>query len=355
MKRSKNLKLVLASIAGITLIIGLNLILVYFERQSPDSSIRSFEEALWYMVITLTTIGYGDMFPVTPQGKLIGSFFVFGSLGVLGYLISTLSTKFFKIMEDRKLGFRGTDFKDHILFIGWNEFSQMVAEEIYHTHKKMAIVTSRKDDIDLIYSQFSKENTFVLFADFNNLEMLEKVNAADASAVFISIADDAQVLLYVLDFKKHYPKTEIVVSIENSKLQDTFKSAGVTYAIARNEIASKLVASYIFEPDVANLSYDLISSSRNLYDFDMQEYKVLDSNPLVGMEYMDAFISMKKDYDSVLMGISRRDNGKRKLIANPSEGEKIIEGDYLVLMCNGQTKLKLQQSFGVEEGRILEN
>lgn len=257
-------------------------------------------------------------------------------------------------MEEKKLGFRGTQFKDHIIFIGWNDFSRMVAEEIYHTSKKIAIVTQNKDEVDLIYSQFGKDNTFVLFAEYDNLESLEMANVTKSVAVFISIPDDAQVLLYVLDFKKRYPKPHIVVSIENSKLKETFKSAGVTYAIARNEIASKMVASYIFEPDVANLNYDLISSSRGQIDHDMQEYQVIENNKYVGKEFIEVFVDMKKTHNVVLVGLSRGLNNSWTMMTNPPEDEKILVGDYLVLIGSGKTKRDLADTFGVEEGRAMQ-
>lgn len=343
------------SVAGfIILVILLNYLLVYVESADPNSGIKSLPDALWYMITTLTTVGYGDLTPITTIGKLFGTIYLFGSLGVLGYLISTLSSKYQNMMEEKKLGFRGTDFQDHIIFIGWNEFSRMVAEEIYHTSKKLAIVTNNKDEIDLIYSQFGKENTFALFADINNLDSLEKANVPQASAVFISIPDDAQVLLYVLDFKKRFPKQQIVVSIENSKLKDTFKSAGVTYAIARNEIASKMVASYIFEPDVASLNHDLISSSRDNLDHDMQEYLIKEDNMYIGRDYVDVFIDMKKVYNAVLVGISRKIDNTWNLITNPSTGETIMANDYMVLLCSGSTKKNIALKFGVEEGRVTE-
>jgi voltage-gated potassium channel len=353
LKLNKKYNLIISVLGSLLLVVALIYMLVYVESKDPDSSINSFSNALWWMVITLTTIGYGDLYPTTPAGKIIGLFFVFGSLGVLGYLISTLTSKYHTMIEEKKLGFRGTQFMDHIIFIGWNEFSRMVAEEIYHTAKKIAIVTHNKDEIDLIYSQFGKENTFALFADFNNLESLGKANVAEAAAVFISIPDDAQVLLYVLDFKKRFPKPQIVVSIENSKLKDTFKSAGVTYAVARNEIASKMVASYMFEPDVANLNYDLISSSRNSADHDMFEYIIREDNEYVNKAFIDLFIDMKKAFNVVAVGLSRKVDGAWKLFTNPTEDEKILVGDYVILMGNGSSKKQLISKFKAEEGRII--
>ena len=345
---------IILTVAIIAAVILLNYLLVVVESKDPDSSISTFSEAFWYMIVTLTTVGYGDFYPTTPVGKLIGYIYIFASLGVLGYLISTLSSKYYTMMEEKKLGFRGTQFQDHVIFIGWNEFSRMVAEEIYHTSKKIAIVTHNKDEIDLIYSQFGKENIFALFADYNNLDSLVKANVSEASAVFISIPDDAQVLLYVLDFKKRFPKPHIVVSIENSKLKNTFKAAGVTYAIARNEIASKMVASYMFEPDVANLNIELISSSRGKEDYDMQEYRVKASNPYVGKSYLEVFIDMKKSYNAVLVGLSRKLNGSWLLRTNPPDDEIIKADDYLLLLGSGSAKRELVSEFGVEEGRVIE-
>ena len=136
---NKKYNLILSIAGFVALVILLNYLLVYVESTDPNSGIKSFPDALWYMIITLTTVGYGDLYPITAFGKLIGYIFVFGSLGVLGYFISTLSSKYQNMMEEKKLGFHGTDFQDHIIFIGWNEFSRMVAEEIYHTSKKLPL------------------------------------------------------------------------------------------------------------------------------------------------------------------------------------------------------------------------
>ncbi len=354
LKLNKKYNLILTTLGIIAIVITLNFLLVYVERNNPDSSIKSFVDSLWYMIVTLTTVGYGVYSPTTDLGRIIGIIFILSSLGVLGYLISTLTSKYHTMMEEKKLGFRGTQFNEHVIFIGWNEFSRMVAEEIYHTNKKIAIVTQKKDQIDLIYSQFGRENTFALFADYHNLDSLTKANVSTAAAVFISIPDDAQVLLYVLDFKKRFPKPQIVVSIENSKLKGTFKAAGVTYAIARNEIASKMVASYMFEPDVAHLNYDLISSSRGMIDYDMQEYRMTENNPYVGKVYLEVFIDMKKTHNTVLIGLSRKIENEWQLITNPPDEEIIQANDYLVLMCSGSYKKKLVSAFGVEEGRVIE-
>lgn len=337
--------------ASLLFIILCNLLLLHFEAANPDSSIRTMGGAMWYTFVTLTTVGYGDLYPVTPGGKVIGYIYVFASLGVLGFLISTISNKIHTMLENKKMGFHGTGFTDHILFVGWNDFSRLVADEVYHSDKKMAVVTNRKDDIDLIYAQYSREQVFVLFNEFSNFEALEKVNANKAATLFISFDDDSEALLYVINFKKLFPKPEIVVSLQKMQLKETFKAAGVTYVITKNEIASKLVASYIFEPEVADMNLDLLSSSRNKSDFDIQQYKVLASNPFVSKDSEEAFHELRSNYDSVLLGISKVKDNKRILIKNPPAGTLIEQGDYLIVMSSGQAKVNLRKTFNTDEGR----
>jgi len=343
-------KLLLWIAGAFALTIVLNLLLVQFET-TADGSITSFSNAVWFMIVTLTTVGYGDYFPVSAAGRIIGYIYVLASLGIIGFLFSTISNKIISMKEEKKMGFHGTSYENHIIIVGWGEFSKLVADEISHTQKKMAIITDKKDDIDLIYEKYGKTNIFVLFSELQNFEALSKVNTAEASVAFIGLPDDSDALLYVLDFKKNYPKPDIVVSLQKPQLKDTFRTAGVTYVIARNEIASKLVASYIFEPDVADLNIDLISTSRSETEYDIQEYCVLEKNPYNGSKYLDAFYGIKKEYDCVLIGLAKFENGNRRILTNPDGDTLIKAGDYLMLMGNGIAKAKIKSAFAVEEGR----
>ena len=65
-------------------------VLVYAESFSEEASIRTMEDAFWYAVVTLTTVGYGDTYPVTALGKGVGLLFICLSTGFLTFLIGLL-------------------------------------------------------------------------------------------------------------------------------------------------------------------------------------------------------------------------------------------------------------------------
>ncbi len=66
------------------------------ESQHPDSQINSMLDAVWWTVATVTTVGYGDIVPVTETGKIVAIFFMFFGIGVLALFISVLGTQFYK-------------------------------------------------------------------------------------------------------------------------------------------------------------------------------------------------------------------------------------------------------------------
>ena len=325
----------------------------YAEHDHKDSNITTLPEAFWYSVVTLTTVGYGDFYPVTPWGKTVGLLFLLGSVGVIGYLISQLTGQVNQYLERKRLGLLGTSFSNHILVIGWDKFGRHVVDEVIHSGQRVAIITNSKDDVDLIYEVYSRQKVFVLFTDYSNLEAFGKANVSQAATVFVNFDDDTEVLIYVLNLKKLYPDLNYVVSLTNPSLRETFQSAGVRYVVSQTEIASRLVASYTFEPDVAELAESLMTTAFAGEDYDLLEYLVTEQNPYVGHDYLDAFVDLKKRHDSVLVGINQRQaDGSRVLHKNPSQGIIIREHDYLVLICDGEAKRKLQQTFGVGEGRM---
>lgn len=338
----KKLIFFIAFLVYVAAILGIK----YFEGQSPDGNIKSVGDAFWYAIVTLTTVGYGDFYPVTLPGKIIGLIVIIGSLGILGFIIGEVTVRFNQYMEKKKSGFWGSDFEDHYIIIGWNEFGQKVASQITQAGQKVAFVTNNKADLDLIADLYSSKTTFSLFADYSNIDAFEKVNINNSKRVFVNFKDDSETLVFVINLKKKYPKANVVVTCSNPSLKETFISAGIDHVIAKNEVASKLVASYLFEPHVATYTEDLIATSVADEDSDIQQYLITEECDFAGAEYMTAFMKLKLDYNGILIGMVQ----DGQVIKNPAKGSMIKANDYLILISSGKSKANLEKFFGVKEG-----
>jgi voltage-gated potassium channel len=94
----KGFHFVLLAVTGL-LFVGSALVL-QFERHAKGSTIHNYGEALWWGVVTLTTIGYGDHVPVTAQGKGIAVVLMLAGIGLIGVLTATIASYFIGGRED---------------------------------------------------------------------------------------------------------------------------------------------------------------------------------------------------------------------------------------------------------------
>lgn len=351
-KRSKILrKWILAILIILLVFLGLLFLILIVERRSPQASLNSFFEVVYYGFVTIAAVGYGDFVPVTTLGRILALILVVGSIALLGIFTGQITNEIRRFMENKKLGLYGTKMTNHFVMIGWDQFGMNVVKNVLPSGKDIAIITNNPDDIDLIYSIFDNNNVFVLFSDFNKIENFKLANIENSVSVFINFQNDSETLVQLINIKKHFKNLSYIVSLNNNELRDTFHAAGVTFSVSNNEVASKLVASYIFEPDVAHFTEDIMDNISEEEDFDLEEFKVIEQNPFVGKDYFDVFIELKKDYNCVILGLSRKIGEEYKIIKNPRIGEKIQLNDYLIMLIDGSSKRLVEKHFGVKEGR----
>ena len=133
---------------------------------------------------------------MTALGKLTGSIFVIASMGLLLGLVSKVTAYFSMISERKKMGFYGTDFKNHIIVLGWNNFGSGVVLQLINAGNKVVIITDIKDDIDKIYEKFAKEFVFVIYSDLKLIKSLEKANVKLCHMVFVNLKNTSWCLLF---------------------------------------------------------------------------------------------------------------------------------------------------------------
>ena len=186
MKRPNYRNFILTALALIFTYGTLLTILIELEEAAPNAKIHSINDGIWYLLETLTTVGYGDTLPVTYWGRMIGFVFLLSSFGVYGFIIGQISNFMSTLKEQRDLGLNGTDFSDHVVMIGWNDFGQSVISHLIGAGRKVAVVTKDRGSIDIIREYYTVEQVYTLFSDHNNFELLEKAQIKKASIVLLT-------------------------------------------------------------------------------------------------------------------------------------------------------------------------
>jgi voltage-gated potassium channel len=99
-------------VIALFLIFTISWIVLRAEQNAPGANIKTYHEAVWWAFVTITTVGYGDYFPVTTLGQSMAIILMFFGLGIIGVLSSFLATTFISLQSRRKKKIEGGNEND---------------------------------------------------------------------------------------------------------------------------------------------------------------------------------------------------------------------------------------------------
>jgi voltage-gated potassium channel len=242
------------------------------------------------------------------------------------------------------------DFKDFVVVVGWDSFASLITQQLIDADRQVIVLTNDITIVERINSAYNDKHVFAIKMDVFNFEEIKSLPLDRAFGVYVNLKTDRERLIYIFKLRKHFANLSIISPVVNPQLKESFSLHQQIFPLSRDEISAKIFASHLFERDVATYLNELLSPATNDQDHDIQQYRVLAENPVCNEMYGDVFIKLKKDYNAVLIGLSKRTPQGYQLRKNPPDETLIQEGDYLIVIVNGITAQTLEQVFGVSEG-----
>jgi voltage-gated potassium channel len=189
----------------------------------------SFVDALWWSIVTIATVGYGDIAPVTIGGRLIAIIDMFFGIGVLAIFSGSLAS----ILVDRKirkeLGMDSYTFENHIILCEWNSRSRVILNELRldpKTEEELIVLIA---DIDR--KPIADDHLYFIRGEVSD-ETLKQANLAKANTVIILgddeltyTARDAKVILSTLTVESINPAAYTIVELVNEAYTSTCQRA----------------------------------------------------------------------------------------------------------------------------------
>lgn len=348
MRRYKSsIKLIKRAIIWIALIvipITLISIAAYFaEFGAAGSHISNYFDALWMTVVTMSTVGFGDVVPVTAAGKVVAVVaMVAGVLtiaGVTATLASFLLEKVIRSLNVRRI----EKMQDHIIILGWNENALRVIQVLQTecTDDNIQIIVLA--DLAERPSDLKHEIEFVK-GDPSKIENLEKIYAPKAKTAVVLAdfetnprATDSRTILTTFAVKKvSKGRCRVVAEVLMSEDLEYLKQAGVDEVVVRSDVSADLLTRAVSTPGVATLIEQLISLDQpgSIGRIDVPK-------KYIGKEFSDFFTDVYHETTVIPIAIQR----DGKTILNPAPQETLLEHDeaFVVSPAYGQCKLKIRR------------
>ena len=182
----KSLLPVLGAIVAVAIV---GAVMVYATEAHHDN-INAFWDAVWYTVVTMTTVGYGDIVPTSVFGRIAGMFVMLAGISVISLLTATISSIFVeqRILENR--GLRQIKLKGHTIICGWNQRIQNLLEALNSTpqERRAGVVLVNEmppERMDEVLSDYPNLNIKYVYGDYTKEPTLSRANVKEASAAII--------------------------------------------------------------------------------------------------------------------------------------------------------------------------
>lgn len=298
---------------------------------------KSFIDALWLTMTSITTVGFGDVVPSTTAGRIITILLMLIGIGIFAYVVGTF---FGEILEGhlsdawgkRKMIKEISKLKEHIVVCGAGRVGRMVVRELIGEKKKFVVI--EKDPACLAELRSEGDVLFIV-GDATEDKVLLSAQVTNAKGVITTLADDGGNLMITIACKEFNPEAHIVARATRPESIIRLKRAGADTVVSPSAIAGKRMALASLKPASVAVVQTLIEDHE--INLNLEELTVSEKSGLVGKELKNS--RFREDYGVIVLAIRRGDRN----IINPVPTEKFIAGDLLVLCGIAEQLSKLEK------------
>ncbi|RSD27569.1 potassium channel family protein [Mesobacillus subterraneus] len=284
-------------------------------------------DGVWWAIITASTVGFGDFYPVSVEGRITAIILLLVGTGFLSsyfiHLSAAAVTKQNAYIEG-KVGYKGDG---HVIIIGWNERSRSIIRTL--TESKLPIILI---DETLGTNPITAENVHFIRGRANKDDTLLNARIQSARKVIITsdqnldeLQADMHTILTLLAIKGLNPEIRCIAEILTTEQINNARRAGADELIPTNALTSAVFLNSISSADVVDPLLDLLG------ELNGKHLSYIDVDPtLIDKKYQEACSILLKERNITLIGIKKGDD----LIVNPERNIKISHDDRLLAILS---------------------
>ena len=332
-------KLVIASLITI-LIFTVLMLIIFLSEQKTNSAINTLFDAIWYTLVTITTVGYGDITPHSVLGRTSAMILLLAGVALFGALSGKFASFLFDRQQKKDRGLlKMNKIKNHFLICGWKPNFERILEGILLANpeippeKIILLNNSSQNEMEKIKADSRFKNINYIHGDFTDEDTLLKSQIktaertlilADNSENFSSLETDSRTVLAVITIKNLNPKIYCVAEIIDSKFEKHLSLAHCDEIILSADYGQNLLIQASSGKGMSHILRELISeeSDSGILICDIPQ-------KFVGNNYGEFRLSLKTS--DILIGLlentgnfySRRQEALAEAQKNPNVEEVV--------------------------------
>ncbi len=288
----------------------------------------TFADAFFMTIITISTVGFREVAPLSMFGQFFTAFLIVISFGIFAYAVTTLTRYIVdgvlrNYLKDNKVKSRIEKLNNHVIVVGYGRNGKQAIVELKRHNfpvvvidKEESIIESIRDDAGMLYIQGDAiEDETLLDAQINK-----------ARALITALPNDADNLFVVLTARSMNPDITIISRASNFNTDKKLRNAGASNVIMPDKIGGQRMAKLVVQPDIVDfVEHLMLRETEGVYIEEMSCTKMTD-------EFKEKTIgewSIRSTTGANIIGLKTADN---KYIVNPTPDVKISKNDQLFVL-----------------------
>ncbi len=299
----------------------------------------SFLDALYMTIITMSTVGYSELYPVSPPGKVFLIVLIVLGVGSFFYIITTgaehiISGHLRGVLGRRRMNKKIDVLKDHYIICGFGRVGEQVAHELASEGIAFVVLDNNRDSLE----RCAARGYYFIEGDASSDERLKNAGILRAKGLVAATDSDADNVYVILSAKSLNNKLFVVARANIDESEHKLRKAGADRVLSPYSIGGRRLASLLLRPAVVEfLDVVMHSAEKELF---MEDIPVHERSPFIGATIAEARIKCATGAN--ILAIKKKESDR--MILNPSADTSIEIGDLLIALG---TKVQLKELEGL--------
>jgi voltage-gated potassium channel len=300
----------------------------------------SFLDAFYMTVITLTTVGYGEVRPLSPAGRVFTIVLIFLGVSTVAYALSSIGEYLLTSGVIGRLRKRGmmqaiNRLQGHVIICGAGRVGRTAARTLEEMNEPFVLIES---DPELVHA-LQEEGSIVLEGDSTQDETLLAAGLERAKGILVCTGDDSDNLFIVLSARSLNRDLFIVARSVEASNEGKMRRAGANKVISPYQIGGRHMANVVVRPHVAEfMDFVTLDSGLELW---LEEIEVTANSAVAGRTVVEA--DMRRQTGVTLVAMLR---GEEKEMITPDENTRFAIGDELIVLGTRSQLAALEELVG---------
>ena len=292
-------------------------------------------DAIYMTVITITTVGYGEVRTVSPTGRVFTLALICMGMGIIAYTLGMVAQVMVEfqvrsILGRRKLGLKIKSIKNHYILCGYGRIGRIISQELKASRIPLLVVDSNPDS----KQGLEQQDIPYIIDDATSEDVLIEAGIERAKGLISVVLSDADNLFITMTARGLNPGLFILARAEEEQSHKKLLRAGANRVVLPYLIGGQKMAHTITKPAVTDF-LELTVHDKNI-ELEMGEVLVKDRSRLKGVTLADSGI--RQEMNVIIVAI-RKENGE--MAFNPSSETRIETGDTLIALGSDNDLKKL--------------